>query len=112
MRVTIEHIEDKGFFKTSYSLQFHVEFTEQEKTVIKTANLGKYLFFNAQMPDWSDEDNDFDVSSLVKSGGFKFRYSDRAACRSQEPRLREALKTLKSAIEQNAAPATKDTFEL
>jgi hypothetical protein len=113
MRVTIEHLDETSLFKKFKVLKCKIEFTETEKAVIKRAGLDDYVFFEAEQPSFSEGANRFFVKSLVQQGGLKLYYSDEASRLRHDARLREALTTLKSAIEANSGPAkTKDTFEL
>jgi len=113
MRITIEHFDKREFFTIYKVLKCKIEFTETEKAVIKQAGLGDYIFFEAEQPIFSEGANRFVVENVIKHAGLKLYYSDEASRRHHEDRLREALKTLKSAIEANAGPAkTIDTFEL
>lgn len=117
MQVTIEHVQAKtGWLKTAPAIHLSVQFTNEERAIIDSAGLANYDFFdgppNPHFPqDWQGPTK---VRMLwEKKGPLLFYYSDLAAARNDEPRLKEALKKLKGAIAANAAPLeSKQTFEL
>ena len=113
MRITIEHLDETSMFKKYKVLKCGIEFTETEKAVIKRAGLGDYIFFEAEQAMFSEAVNQYLVSRIVQNSGLKLYYADEVSRRHHEERLREALKTLKAAIEATSGPVkTKDTFEL
>lgn len=116
MRVTIEHTTAKiGMFKSCPAITLTVEFSSEERSIIDRSGLASYTFFEApHHPDVSETfTGAFEIEYLLKGKPISFYYTDLAAARADEGRLREALKTMKEVIEANEAPTkSKDTFEL
>jgi hypothetical protein len=113
MRITIEHFDKREFFTIYKVLKCKIEFTETEKAIIKRAGLGEYIFFDAEQPKLSEGANRYRVDTIVKNSGLRLFYADEASRLRHDQRLREALTTLKAAIEANSGPVkTQDTFEL
>lgn len=117
MQITIEHMTAKaGMFKTAPAIQLSVQFSNVERAIIDSAGLANYDFFDGPPNPHLSEDMQGPTKVRMlweKKGPLLFYYFDLAAARNDEPRLKEALKKLKGAIDGNAAPLeSKQTFEL
>lgn len=116
MRVTIEHTSKKvGIFKSAPVLALTVQFSDVEAAVIQRAGLQEYAYFTPKLYSGMPErmQGPARVKNLIEGKTNWFYYDDLAAARVDEATLRDSLKSLKNAIDQNAEPVKAlDTFEL
>lgn len=115
MKVTMEHSTQKvGMFKSAPTIDLTVEFSEVEKAAIKQSGLANYVYYSPPKHTHFNErmQGDCEVSHLLKYGKCSITFQDVAAARANEPAIKEALRTLKGAIDQNTGPTKSESFEL
>lgn len=116
MKVTIEHTTTKvTMLSSAPAIALTVQFSEEELAVIKQSGLSNYVFHDAPLHPKQAADMHMatPVKFLMMGKTIYYPYTDLAAARVDEIKIKESLKTLKGAIEANAAPLKqKDTFEL
>lgn len=123
MRVSIEHEEEKhGLFRktTYYTVSLTVDFSEEEKQVIKDSDLGDSLILErppqANIKDSTQGLEDIfhlRIKDLVKGKPDKHTWATPAEAKNYEADLKEVLPKLKEYIEQNSGIEEKSTtFEL
>ena len=116
MKVTIEHTTTKvTMFSSAPAIALTVQFSEEELAVIKESGLRDYVFHDAPLHPKAKADMHMPtpVHFLMDGKAIYYPYTDLAAARVDEIKIKESLKTLKGAIQANATPLKqKDTFEL
>ena len=124
MRVTLERkVKETGFFnkKKQYIIIGHVEFTEEEKHILNTIGIDKYMFREMRNDTWQMVPVPMEMI-LPKKGRkytsgectmFLASCSDEIGINEEEPKIREAFKNLKALLDQHSKPReAKETFEL
>ena len=116
MQVTMEHTTKKiSMFKSAPAIRLDVQFTEVEKTAIERSGLARFEFYTPPIHSHYEAEyqRPWRIAHLLNPKATHIVFQDQATARIEDPKIRQGLKNVKAAIEENSAPVPiKDTFEL
>lgn len=119
MRVKIEHSEVREgliFTKIFHEVHLTVDFTHEEKQIIRQRGLAEQVLLERVPPDARETDDPnwyaLKVGHLLTRRPDRFRLANPADAKLYAEKLTEVLHGMKLWLDENAAPAGTTAFEI